>query len=1236
MWNNLSIVRLQTALRSVEWSSTVDMFLSIVIVSSVTFFTILFIRFNSLYFYQNFRESSLRITYSIFYTAFGLYALIKVLAAPAEDDIFWVHAVLLFIICTWNAFSMDKLLPLVRNWALIQAAIKAHLPLPDEEVSETEEDKKEAEKKKKSRVTLGRLLSLSRPDIRFILSGFFALVIAATAGTFIPGFTGSIVDAVVAKDQNSFRYYIALLLIASAAQAIFTGIRGWYFTIAIARLKIRLRDRLFRAIMMQENAFFDTTPTGDLTSRLASDTTAVGDQVSLNVNVFLRSFISAVGSLIFMFSLSWRLTLLAFCTLPPTILISQIYGRFVQKLSRRSQERLAACSRVCEESISSIATVRAFAGEQREADTHARILADYYETNRRQANSYAWYAAITTWLPSGVTAAVLYVGCALIGTGSLSSGTLVSFLLYQLTLAGAFASLSDIWSGLQSAVGAADKIFAIMDRVPKMDMDGTLKPKVALRNGTVSDPPITPFTEEKETLGLALPLSPSNESTMMEQSVYTRNEATPTVGFTQSSNEDTRLLLPLSARTTSSTVSRTTGITGRTESLLFSPRSPAFMSPNVSTPEPPLPPGGTVSPDNSEFTSPALVHPITSLDQDTVNETASLLVSVHTPLTTVVPVKNSSTETVPLRYPLYHSPRPPFYGRIDFKNVTFSYPSRPEVKVLQNFSLTLLPGQVVALVGMSGGGKSSIVKLIQRLYEPDQGEIYFDGVLVRDYDHDWLHSAVSVVNQEPVLFARSIWENIIYGLDVETEEETRGLRALLNYPDNVPSFLHVRAGKQLSSSSSTTSVSASRKIWNWFRSSSSSSSSSSSAVSLPVIHEDTSDDTVLSHKVIQYATDLSLVDNTAAIIQLSKLRGKLIDQYNKLETEAKRQLRFERRNRMARRAGLLESSSSSSVNRGNTESNDDDNYVSLNSEEPLLVNEFGKYVTTAEAALVALCPQSRWDEGSYSKADRRTVKDKARLQDQADKVRRICRLRKIREWIRKQREKEATHGTRGWTPENEEILGSWYGSGYRQRLQIRSTTIDGSTNGTDINPYEPTEDEDNRDEEAELLENDDPTIELPPPTPTLSVMQRVIQSAQSANAHKFVEDLPDGYETYVGERGVSISGGQKQRIAIARAVVRNPAILLLDEATSALDAESEALVQSALDRTMQGRTTLIIAHRLSTVRHANRICVLSKGTVIEEGTHDELLSKNDGSSAYAQLVRKQLSYMDNSGPTNNA
>ncbi|WP_338684719.1 ABC transporter ATP-binding protein [Haloferula helveola] len=134
--------------------------------------------------------------------------------------------------------------------------------------------------------------------------------------------------------------------------------------------------------------------------------------------------------------------------------------------------------------------------------------------------------------------------------------------------------------------------------------------------------------------------------------------------------------------------------------------------------------------------------------------------------------------------------------------------------------------------------------------------------------------------------------------------------------------------------------------------------------------------------------------------------------------------------------------------------------------------------------------------------------------------------------------------------------------------------------------------------------------------------EEIEAAAKEANAHGFIEDLPDGYDTVVGPRGVKVSGGQRQRIAIARAILANPKILLLDEATSALDAESERLVNEALERLMKDRTSLVIAHRLSTVRDADRIVVINCGRVAESGTHDELMA---GSGTYRLLVETQLS-----------
>jgi subfamily B ATP-binding cassette protein MsbA len=144
-------------------------------------------------------------------------------------------------------------------------------------------------------------------------------------------------------------------------------------------------------------------------------------------------------------------------------------------------------------------------------------------------------------------------------------------------------------------------------------------------------------------------------------------------------------------------------------------------------------------------------------------------------------------------------------------------------------------------------------------------------------------------------------------------------------------------------------------------------------------------------------------------------------------------------------------------------------------------------------------------------------------------------------------------------------------------------------------------------------------------------LEDVEAAARGAHAHEFIERLPQGYDTLVGERGIKLSGGQRQRVAIARAILKDPAILILDEATSNLDTESERLIEDALGKLLVGRTTLIIAHRLSTVRRADRLVVMDRGRIVEEGTHGELL---DLGGLYARLYQRQ--FRDEDAPEESA
>ncbi|VDH92845.1 ATP-binding cassette, subfamily B (MDR/TAP), member 9 [Mytilus galloprovincialis] len=529
--------------------------------------------------------------------------------------------------------------------------------------------------------------------------------------------------------------FSALLVDEKILPEIVSGCRGWCFSLAMARLGIRVRNRLFGSVIEQEIGFFDKVKTGDITSRLTSDTTVMTDTVTLNMNIFTRNLILGVGIIVFMFKLSWRLSLLTLIAFPIVLGVSKVYGEYYRDLASKVQDALAAANNVAEEALSAIRTVRSFANEDGEKDRYRTSLHKAYKINVKQANVYAGYVWCTQLFELGLTVAVLYYGGHLVLTKTLSGGNLVSFILYQMQLGNCIDEIGEVFTGLMQAAGASEKVFEYIDREPVV-------------KNTVKD-------------------------RMDTESVIGQSE----------------------------------------------------------------------------------------VESDKIS------------------------------------------GLIEFKNVTFAYPSRPDTNVLKNVSFTVQPGEVVALVGPSGGGKSSCINLLEHYYEPITGQILLDKKPVKEYDHKFLHTKISLVGQEPVLYARSIKDNIGYGL------------------------------------------------------------------------------------------------------------------------------------------------------------------------------------------------------------------------------------------------------------------------------------------GSDV------------------------TIET------------VQQAAGMANAHEFIMEMEKQYVTEAGEKGQQLSGGQKQRIAIARALIRKPVVLLLDEATSALDSESEHVVQQAIYKNLKGRSVIIIAHRLSTVEKADRIIVIDKGCVIEEGSHSELLRNN---GKYASLVQRQL------------
>ena len=572
-----------------------------------------------------------------------------------------------------------------------------------------------------NRAALRRIIALARPELRPLAIATFALVITSGLNLAYPQMIRLIVDGVMGGDgRAAVNQFAGWLLILFAVGALATGVRAYLFTVSGERIVTRLRAQLYDRLIRREVAFFDTHRTGELTNRLAADTTVVQNAATVNVSMLLRYAMTALGSVVILAVTSWRLTLVMLALVPITVIGALFYGRIVRRLSRQVQDALASATTVAEETLSGIRTVRSFAREPQESARYQARVEESFRLARIRAKFSAIFGGIAGFAGYGAISGVLWYGGLMLADGEISMGVLTSFLLYTFSLAFSIAALGSLWQDFMRAVGASERIFTLLDE-PSGEVQGGAR----------------------------------------------------------------------------------------------------------------------------------LAH---------------------------------------------------VRGAVRLDDVDFAYPTRPDHAVLDGFALQINPGETVALVGPSGGGKSTVAALLCRLYPPASGQITLDGTPLGALDADWLRAQIGVVSQEPLLFATSVAENIRYGRPTATDAEV-------------------------------------------------------------------------------------------------------------------------------------------------------------------------------EAA------------------------------------------------------------------------------------------------------------------------------------------------AAAANADGFIRDLSAGYATEVGERGVQLSGGQKQRVAIARALLKDPAVLVLDEATSALDAESEHLVQEALGRLMIGRTTLVIAHRLSTVQSADRIAVLSRGKVVETGDHASLIERG---GLYAALVARQF------------
>eukprot|EP00536_Pseudo-nitzschia_multiseries_P017972 jgi/Psemu1/227243/e_gw1.1993.2.1 len=490
-------------------------------------------------------------------------------------------------------------------------------------------------------------------------------------------------------------------------------------------------------------------------------------------------------------------------------------------------------------------------------------------------------------------------------------------------------------------------------------------------------------------------------------------------------------------------------------------------------------------------------------------------------------------------------------GDIKFTNVSFRYPTRSEVDVYNGLNLKINAGTTVALCGPSGGGKSTIIQLLERFYDPTSGSIMLDGNDLKDLNVKWLRQQIGLVSQEPKLFAMSIGDNIKAGRPgatyAEVEEAARKANAhdfILSFPDGYGTMVGDE-GSQLSGGQKQR-ISIARAL-----------------IAKPriiLLDEATNDD---NRTVVVVAHRLSTIKNADMIAVLSG--GSIVETGKHQELISRRGFYYD----------LVQ------AQKGKKKE-----------EPPDILSEVGRDDHVGD--IVPTNSKTSFETDDLINFHQVDFKYPSRPEQ------------KIFEGLEMSVKRGETLAIVGPSGQGKstviQLIEQFYRPDGGQILYngVRMTDINVAwlRNQMALVAQEPVL--------FDISVRDNIRFGLEYVT-----QDEIVKVAKEANCHDFIMGFPDGYDTIVGSAATSqVSGGQKQRIAIARALLRDPELLLLDEATSALDSESERVVQDALDKITSNkkRTIVQIAHRLSTIRNSDRIIVLNNGKVGETGTHDELMA----------------------------